>query len=70
MKSRAYLPLRSNAAWFEAPDAREELERRLKVLLITHDAIVPQDGRYTCSFWMDGVGVFELFSPPAMFRKP
>lgn len=64
--SAIFLPLRSNAAWFADEDSHSELGRRIKRLLLFHDALAVEDGRYTASFVARGAS--DHFFPPTSIR--
>lgn len=52
-----FLPLRSNAAWFENADSRERLEREMKSCLALYDHVLLEDGRIRLTAGEDGQGM-------------
>jgi|GEM_PF-2037356 len=52
-----YMPLRSNAAWFESDDTRSRLDRQVKVNLMLYDRIRFQNGRWKMTAGEDGQGM-------------
>jgi hypothetical protein len=63
--STLYLPLRSNTSWFATEDTQAEFEQRLKSLVVTHDELLIQDGRYELTLWQDDQ-LMDTFVPLQM----
>ena len=65
-----FMPLRSNAAWFESDDTRSRLDRQVKVNLMLYDRIVFQNGRWHMTAGDDGQGMeFLNHNVPDDHRK-
>ena len=64
---RTFLPLASNAGWFERDTLFFDLERRLKVLLLTHDELVIDDGSFR--FAVADSGLVEQPLAPRMITR-
>lgn len=60
--TRVFIPLRSNAWWFQGPALIESLGDRIKRSLLVYDEIVIEDGTYQASF--TDSGAVEFYLPP------
>jgi hypothetical protein len=65
MPSQVFMPLRSNAGWFESPDTRKALERQIKVNLMIYDRVIFQNGRWHMTAGYDSQGM-EM--PPTFYK--
>jgi hypothetical protein len=64
---RCYLPLASSAGWFERDTLAQDLNRRLKVLLLVHEEVVVEDGSYR--FTLTETGTVEQPLAPHLITR-